>query len=269
MRGVRHGIAPDATPVSGAPAVEGARGAPLPMSFSLRSRRSRFFFSASLSGLVLVSVGAWASNVVFGDNLHVVVPGRLYRSAQLTVDKLDEVIEENGIASVLSLRKCDPASKELSMEMEHLGRIGVPHDNVKLRVSALPTPEALAQLVERFDAGPYPMLVHCQHGADRTGLAVTIWLVLYDGRSVEEARELALSWRTGHFGLGAARAIDDFFDLYSTTSHGQDLRSWMRDTYPRVFETAHPPGPAGPTRGQRSSRCLRDQNPGNADGNAV
>jgi protein tyrosine/serine phosphatase len=99
----------------------------------------------------------------------------------------------------------------------------------------LPPPETLARLLERFDAGPYPMLVHCEHGIDRSGLAAVVWLVVFDGVPVSEARARELSWRTGHISFGQAHAMSDFFDLYERTADGADLRTWIRDTYPRLY----------------------------------
>jgi hypothetical protein len=58
----------------------------------------------SLTGLAAVAFGIYASTGVLGDNIHTVVPSRLYRSAQLSIPTLDRVIAENGIHSVLSLR---------------------------------------------------------------------------------------------------------------------------------------------------------------------
>jgi protein tyrosine/serine phosphatase len=209
------------------------------MSFRAFRRSTRFACQATVLVVVMIAFARYASSVVLGDNLHVVVPGRLYRSGQLSTERLDGVIDEHHIACVLSLRQSNPPSPELLQESEHLDRIALPHDNVTLRVKTMPTPDALVRLVERFDRGPYPMLVHCQHGADRTGLAVTIWLVLYGGKSVDEARAIALSWRTGHFEIGSARQIDAFFDLYQATSKGQDLRTWMLETYPRLCDATH------------------------------
>jgi protein tyrosine/serine phosphatase len=209
------------------------------MSFRIRRRRIRFACQAVVLVVAMIALTRYASSVVLGDNLHVVVPGKLYRSAQLSTGRLDDVIGEYDIACVLSLRQSNPPSEELVEEVEHLDRAGLPHDNVTLRVKTMPPPEALEHLIERFDHGPYPMLVHCQHGADRTGLAVTIWLALYGGKSVEEARNIALSWRTGHFEIGSARAIDAFFDLYQATANGQDLRTWMVETYPRLYGSTH------------------------------
>src|SRR5689334_15594118 len=132
----------------------------------------------SLTGLAFAAFGIYASTGVLGDNIHTVVAGRLYRSAQLSTPTLDRVIADDGIRCVLSLRKADPPAPELAQEHDHLRAIGIEHDNVPLSPQKLPRPEALAQLIERFDQGPYPMLVHCEEGADRTGLAVVIWLVL-------------------------------------------------------------------------------------------
>jgi protein tyrosine/serine phosphatase len=183
-----------------------------------------------------IAFGIYASTGVLGDNEHVVVPGKLFRSAQLSTSELDRMIAEHHIQSVVSLRKADPPAPELVREQEHLDRLGITRDNVPMSPQKLPRPDALASLLARFDAGPYPMIVHCEEGADRTGLAMVIWLVVYEGRSVADARAQELSWRSGHFSFGQAHAMDDFFDLYQRTSRGAGLRTWIRDTYPRLFD---------------------------------
>jgi protein tyrosine/serine phosphatase len=203
--------------------------------------RLRALWTALAIGAVVVALlfGIYASTGVLGDNEHVVVPGKLYRSAQLSTSELDRMIAEHHLASVVSLRKSDPPAPELVQEQEHLDRLGLAHDNVPLSPLKMPRPDALVSLLARFDQGPYPMLVHCEEGADRTGLAMVIWLVVYEGRSVADARAQELSWRSGHFAFGQAHAMDDFFDLYERTSAGSDLRTWIRDTYPHLFDS-HP-----------------------------
>lgn len=191
----------------------------------------------SLIGIVGAAFGIYASTGVLGENIHTVVAGRLYRSAQLSIPTLDRVIAEHGVRSVLSLRKADPPAPEVVQEQDHLQAIRMEHENVPLSPQKLPRPEALAQILARFDQGPYPMLVHCEEGADRTGLAVVIWLVVYDQRTVADARAQELSWRTGHFSIGQAHAMDDFFDLYESTSGGVDLRTWIYDTYPHLYDS--------------------------------
>jgi hypothetical protein len=224
-------------------------GAPNTAAPRRTARRRVVIGAVTLLVLLCAGFGMYVSTGVLGDNVREVVPGKLYRSAQVSTETLGELIGEHHIACVLSLRKVDPPVPELVVEQEYLDHIGVAHDNVQLSPKKLPPPDALVRLLARFDAGPYPMLVHCEEGADRTGLAVVIWLVVYGGRSVADARASDLSWRNGHFSIGQAHAMDDFFDLYTSTAHGVDLRTWIRDSYPRLFDArVRPPsGAAMPT----------------------
>lgn len=179
---------------------------------------------------------AYASTGALGDNEHVVVPGRMYRTAQLSLPALDDLIARHGIACVLSLRKTDPPAPEFAAETEHLRARGLEHENVPLSPTRLPRPEAVLALLERFDRGPYPLLVHCEEGVDRTGFATVLWLVTHEGRPLAEARARELSLWNGHFAFGQAHAMDDFFDLYEATAGGQSLRDWIHDAYPRLYD---------------------------------
>src|SRR5262249_45918260 len=61
-----------------------------------------------LAGLCL-AVLAEAGRVLFGGNLHAVVPGRVYRSGQMSSDKLAQVVRAYDIRTVINLRGCcDP-----------------------------------------------------------------------------------------------------------------------------------------------------------------
>lgn len=185
--------------------------------------------------VVLVLVAGLLASGVLGLNEHEVVAGKLYRSAQPTLHELDGLIARHGIACVVSLRKDDPPAAELASEIRRLDERGLPHENVALSPTRLPKPAALARLIARFDAGPYPMLLHCEEGSDRTGLASVIWLVLYGDETLAEARASELSWRTGHIAFGQAHAMNDFFELYERTAHGLDLRQWIFDVYPGLY----------------------------------
>jgi protein tyrosine phosphatase (PTP) superfamily phosphohydrolase (DUF442 family) len=192
--------------------------------------------TAALALLAVLSAAGWLKiNGVFGDNVHVVAPGKLYRSALMSSEGLESLIASAKIASVVSLRAADESEASFAAEIKLLHARGIELQKIPISAVKLPKPLRLEQLIERFDEGPYPMLVHCEEGADRTGLASVIWLVAYAGRSVEEARATELTWTKGHFAFGQAHAMDDFFDLYTKTARGQPLRDWILTTYPELY----------------------------------
>jgi protein-tyrosine phosphatase len=201
------------------------------------SAKRRVLTACGAVVLALVSAfGLYASTGVLGDNVR-----EVYRSAQLSIPALDALLARNHIVSVVSLRKDDPPAPEFALETAHLAELGVAHENIPMSPTRLPKPEAIASLVARFEEGPYPMLVHCEEGADRTGLAMVVWLVLYGDKSLAEARASELSIRNGHFSFGQAHAMDDFFELYGRTARGQSLREWMLRTYPSLYDGAKRP----------------------------
>ena len=63
----------------------------------------------------------------------------------------------------------------------------------------LPPPERLKQLLETFDHARYPILIHCQGGSDRTGLASTLYENQIEHIPLDQAEQAELTLRYGHF----------------------------------------------------------------------
>jgi hypothetical protein len=100
---------------------------------------------------------------------------------------------------------------------------------------SLPSPGSLETLIDKFDHARYPILMHCQAGADRTGLASVLYAHLYEKLPLDRAVTEELTWRYGHFPVEKTRAMDDFFALYCRESGGLSLRDWIFQRYPRIY----------------------------------
>src|SRR5437870_5021947 len=93
------------------------------MTLAIQSESQNRFAGANLSrrsglkaivwGLVTGVSAAFAisaGRIWLSHNLHTVIPGRVYRSAQLSPDLLERVIGTYGIRTVINLRGCgDPS----------------------------------------------------------------------------------------------------------------------------------------------------------------
>lgn len=205
----------------------------VPRTSPLRGRRRgrTLVVLGVVTGLILALLW-WIG--VFGGNVREVVPGRFYRSAQLTGDTLRNALQRNGIQSVINLRGFRREGFYRS-ETQVCRDLGVAHFDVPLSAVHLPRPADLRTLIADLDRAPKPIMVHCQGGADRAGLVSTLYENVYEGVPLDRAEAEQLTWRYGHFRLGKTRAMDRFFDLYRQTSEGQSLRTWVVRTYPGVY----------------------------------
>src|SRR5262249_60879688 len=78
----------------------------------------------------------------------------------------------------------------------------------------LPPVKHLRRLVDALAPPAYPVLFHCQRGADRPGLASTIAQLLQTDTPFATARR-QLGLRYGHLALGRPAQLDLFFNLYA------------------------------------------------------
>jgi len=179
----------------------------------------------------------YASNVFLLGNRGEVVPGRVYRSAQLSGPELERLIEQRGIATVVNLRGCCPWMEWYKDECEVVETAGISQEDISLSANRFPPVAELRRLIRMLDRCRYPVVVHCRQGSDRTGLVCSMILLLYTDSSLARAREECTT-RYGHFRVLATARMDEFFDMYETRltergeSHSPDrFRRWVLEEY--------------------------------------
>src|SRR5262245_50969558 len=99
-------------------------------------------------------------------NRHVVIPGRVYRSAQLTPAQLERVVLEHDIKTVVNLRG-RPFSDWYPAQSETTQGLGVSQEDVTTSANRLPAPGEVRRLIEVFDQSEHPILIHCQRSEER------------------------------------------------------------------------------------------------------
>jgi len=196
-------------------------------------RRGRLLIP--LAFIPLAALFLWYIGV-FGGNVRVVWPHRVYRSAQLTGHNLDAVLRSDHIETVINLRGGGPSDAWYRSELASCREFGAAHLDIPMSARLLPAPQTLCRLLAAFDTGKYPILFHCTAGSDRSGLVGTLYLDVYQHVPLEQAESEELTWRYGHFSFGQTHAMNDFFALYERSSGGLDLRDWIIDRYPAVYE---------------------------------
>jgi protein tyrosine phosphatase (PTP) superfamily phosphohydrolase (DUF442 family) len=151
----------------------------------------------------------------FSENVHVVAPGLVYRSAQLLPEELESVIAEYGIRSVISLAPSEPEQAWYRGEISVTSAHKIARYEIPLSRAVRPTTDQLQHILSALRTAPKPVLLHSQSGADRAGLAAAIFQYAIASRPASEAGQ-QLSIRYGHFPsiFPETGAMDTSFDEF-------------------------------------------------------
>ncbi|MBN9075102.1 MAG: hypothetical protein BGN87_03240 [Rhizobiales bacterium 65-79] len=160
--------------------------------------------------LAVLFAGSYVGYQLITGNFHTVVPGELYRSGQLGPARLAQYVHRYAIRTVINLRGHNPGKKWYHDEVAEAASLGVVHLDFKMSAHSDFTVNQARQIIRIMKDAPKPILIHCEGGADRSGLVAAIYLVAnHDGG--ENAAESELSPLYGHFavpGLSKAYAMD-------------------------------------------------------------
>ncbi|NBQ74541.1 MAG: protein tyrosine phosphatase [Acetobacteraceae bacterium] len=165
-------------------------------------------------------------------NWGVVAPGRLYRSNHPLPWQLRLAARHHGIRTVINLRgnRADCGADALSRA--EAARLGLAHIDAPFESRGAPHKDRILRLAAIFQAMDEPALIHCKSGADRTGLAAGLWLML-QGRPVAEALA-QLSLRHGHVAASRTGILDAFFESFAVFQQANPeipFLEWVQGTY--------------------------------------
>lgn len=143
---------------------------------------------------------------VFWTNHKEIAPG-VFRSNQPTEWRFISY-HAKGLRSVLNLRGWDVYA-HYQYEERICRKLGMRLENIKLNARNAPQSEDINAVVDCLGKMEKPLLFHCKSGADRAGLVSAIYLMVYEGVSVQEAMK-QLSFRHVHVDFTATGVLDYF-----------------------------------------------------------
>lgn len=143
-------------------------------------------------------VGGYIGYLQSTNNFHAVVPGVVYRSAQPNANDIQTYVEQLGLRSIVNLRGSHPGSAWYNEEASAARAYGVELIDYPISGTRILPDDRLHALLALIEQAPKPTLIHCEAGADRTGLAAALYLLAIHGSDFSTASsELTLA--KGHF----------------------------------------------------------------------
>jgi len=184
---------------------------------SIRQSPRRRLVAAVLAIILgpALGLGAYLGGLQLVGNIHTIEPNVAYRSAELGRSRLESVIEQYSIKSIISLVSPAPDRSWYRDELAVTNAKGVERYELPLSANEELTSDQLRILLSLLKIAPKPVLIHCKNGADRSGLAAAILKYAFLSRSVGEAKN-QLSLRYGHFPYfwSETGAMDSSFDRF-------------------------------------------------------
>lgn len=168
--------------------------------------------SGTLLALVL-TIGGYYGIMRWQGNFHTTLPGELYRSAQPTPSQIAFYKKAYGIRTIINLRGENTGRDWYDREVAAAKELGVGHIDFRMSSRQILSQWDAAALLALLKRAEKPILIHCEGGADRTGLAAALYVAAI-AHGNEEQAESQFSPRFGHFSVWAnpAYAMDITFE---------------------------------------------------------
>ena len=135
----------------------------------------------------LLLVGGFVGVRYMTGNIAAIEPGVSYRSGQLTARGLSRTIRERGIRTVINLRGCNPETPWYRAERAATLAAGATQVDLALASDLWLSKAQMRTLVDVLRRAERPFLLHCEWGAERSGLASALVELLRPGGSLESA----------------------------------------------------------------------------------
>ncbi|WP_337261454.1 MULTISPECIES: tyrosine-protein phosphatase [unclassified Serratia (in: enterobacteria)] len=170
-----------------------------------KKRSSALYYQVQLlavSALLMCSLAVHATVLGLPQNYHQ-VSADLYRSAQPDSAQM-RALEQSGIKTVLNLRQWNDDDSEAKGTTLVLRRVPMN--------AAVINDDVVVSALREIRFAQKPMLVHCWHGSDRTGLIVAMYRLVFEHAAktdvLAELRKPEYGYHESYYG-GIARYVRD------------------------------------------------------------
>lgn len=140
-----------------------------------------FIVALSIAGFMTYYIG-------YNYHFHTVIPEQVYRSGEMSGPDFEAYIKKYHIQSIINLRGYDQGEPWFDAEIKAAQATGIHHYDINLPAKGLPAPWRVARLVMLIETAPRPLLLHCNHGVDRTGFASSLVVILTGNPSWSAAK---------------------------------------------------------------------------------
>ena len=192
-------------------------------------------------GLVALVVGGligWKFGL--SENFATVRPGVLYRSGQMGADSLAKAIDHHAIRTVLNLRGSHPESPWYRAERSVTLAAGATQVDMPMSSCEWMSRAQARALLDVLDSAERPLLIHCFHGSERTGLVSAFAELLRPDSTLADAdRQFSVGYL--YLGIGDGVVTHQQLVAYETwlqTHH----RDHTPDQFRRWIQTGYTPG---------------------------
>jgi len=186
-------------------------------------------------GVIILAAVAIYTSFIF--TIHSVIPDVIYRSAQLSGDCLQKNIDRYHFKSIINLRGEDKKEEWYQTESKIARENNVTLYNIRLSAYKYPVASQVDDLVKVLQTAKKPVLIHCQAGADRSGMASALALSVLKNAPLKEMKE-QYSWkyfvnpfRSNTCGKLFFSAYEQFLHKTGRPHRRSTLLSWIQNKY--------------------------------------
>jgi protein tyrosine/serine phosphatase len=148
-----------------------------------------------LAVLMLAGYLAYDARVWWKVNFREVTPGRVYRAGIYSKDSLQRILKRQQIRTVVQFSG-DVTPRFRAYDAFVAVQPGMRHVKMPRYVTTVPTyQDTMAVMAILTNDVNWPVLVHCEHGKDRTGYFIMLYRMLHDGWTWERALQEAADCR--------------------------------------------------------------------------
>lgn len=172
----------------------------------------------SMANSKMIGEKDWAKPVKQEVNLYQ-IDEKLFRSQQLE-EKEYELLRELQVKTIISLRFFDRDEDEESFAGKGLELVNIPLKTWNIKAEEVA--KVLWEIEKYQKEGA--VLVHCYHGADRTGIVSAMYRVIYQNWTLEEAKRELIEGPYGFHSIW--KNIQNFFTEENEKIIRTELERW-------------------------------------------